>query len=288
MMSATAVANILSVFRARNTGQNKYFVVEYGSGNSTKFFVEYLAREHIAAHYIAVERSPEWYEKIRALFPGGMLVKRYWTLSEYVAYARATPQNAWPLGEGCGRLATIQKKMLSPRSLATLFFRKRRFWFDARYETGLGSVRFDYRYIYEGFKDQFGESPHKFHYIRLPLVPLLDALQGGGACHAIFIIDGGPRADVVKEILDLIDQYKNLAVDIFLLEAYRGYYEPALSSRPGGRFIAAERNEMVDGRPYLAHDAPRRMSFSCAALLDAPSVDEALARELWHFTNVSL
>jgi hypothetical protein len=174
--------------------------------------------------------------------------------------------------------------MASLRALATLLFRKRRFWFDARYERELGSVHFDYRYVYEGFKDQFGESPHKYHYIRLPLTPLIETLQAGGECHAVFIIDGGPRADIVEEVFSLIDAFPNLSVDIFLLEAYRGYYEPVLSSHPGGRFIPAGRNEMLDGRPYLEQRVEGRPSSPCAALLAEPSVEEALARELWHFT----
>ncbi|MDP3735443.1 MAG: hypothetical protein Q8R39_03380 [bacterium] len=288
-MSATAVRYITThLLRRKNSSlEREHFIIEYGSGDSTKFFVDELITANIVARYVAVERSPLWYARMLSYFPGGTTARNVWSLKDYVAFLRSESQNVWDVPPECRRLEREQKKMKTLRFIAEFLFRKNNFWFDEKYGVKIDCIDFEYAYIYEGFKDQYGESPNKHKYIRLPLTGLLEALQAGRKCHAVFIIDGGPRADIVKECFDLIDRYKNLTVDIFLLEAYRGYYESILSSRPGGRFIAAEKNEMLDGRAYLPepHGSEAPLS-ACSVLLDAPTREAALLKELWHFTNV--
>jgi len=287
-MSASAVRYITVHLLTRTSPNSprEHFIIEYGSGHSTKFFVDELVTANVAAHYVAVERSPLWYAGMLPYFPGGVMARNLWSVKDYIAFLKSEPQNVWEVPPECRRLAREQNKMKTIRGIAQFLFRKNDFWFDAKYSTKLGGVDFEYVYIYEGFKDQYGESPNKNKYIRLPLAGLLAALEQGRECHASVIIDGGPRADVVKEIFNLIDWYKNLTVDIFLLEAYRGYYRPVLAAHPGGRFVAADKNEMLAGTTYLREPkTPPKTPSPCADLLDQPSVAGALREELWHFTN---
>lgn len=286
VMSATAARYITDTLLERTNLRKPYFIFEYGAGRSTKFFTDRLIERRIAANYVAVERDPQWYAEIRKLFPRGRLTKHPRPLGDYFRFIRSKPHNVWDVPEACRRLAGEQRKMRSPKNVLALVFRNGNFWFDASYHATMDRLQFECVYVFEGFKDQYGESPHKYRYMRIPLERLKRALESKQECHAAVIIDGGPRADIVKDFFSLIDTYKNLTVDMFLLEAYRGYYQPILSSRPGGRFIAAEKNEMADGRPYLEETALEKNT-PCAALLGAPSVRDALARELWHYANIA-
>ena len=285
VMNATAVSYITGKLVGRKDSAKEYFIFEYGSGHSTKFFVDRLVRENIAAHYVAVERDPRWYSEMLAYFPGGTSVKHRWSFKDYLKFIKSAPQNIWDVPHECMRLAEVQRNMASPQRFIKFLLARNSFWFDAVYRTQLGCLDFSYCYIFESFKDQYGESPHKSRYIGIPLEGLHRALKAGTACHAAVMIDGGPRADIDKEMFSLIDTYKHLTVDIFLLDAHRGYYQQVISSRPGGRFVAAEKNKMADGRTYLNEAGVKGKESVCTKLMGVPNVRDALQRELWHFTN---
>lgn len=284
-MSATASNYITAKLLERGKREKEYFVIEYGAGYSTEFFIDHLTKSNVKATYVAVERDPSWYEEILTSFPGGELTKNEWSLQEYIRFVRSKPQNVWEVPSECARLEREQKKMRSLKKISEVFFKRKKFWFDAVYRAKINSVNFECAYICEPFKDQYGESPNKSKYIHIPLRGMEAALQSGKKCHAMVMIDGGPRADVVKEIFSLIDTHKNLTVDIFLLEAYRGYYQDIISSRPGGRFIAAGKNERLDGTQYLQEPTIQEKISPCIKLMGVIDVRDALARELWHFTN---
>jgi hypothetical protein len=61
----------------------------------------------------------------------------------------------------------------------------------------------------EFMKDQYGESPIKKEYIDAALDPIRRRLSLDKTTAAVFLIDGGPRGDIVNSILDLQDIYSN-------------------------------------------------------------------------------
>jgi hypothetical protein len=64
-------------------------------------------------------------------------------------------------------------------------------------------------------KDQYGESPIKKEYIYAPFEYLLRDIQKGEKITALFIIDGEPRFDILKLILDIEEQNDNFFPVIF-------------------------------------------------------------------------
>ncbi len=161
VMSATGARYITNKLLERASLKKQYFIFEYGAGHSTKFFTDRLIEKHIAAHYVAVERDPTWYAEIQKLFPNGKLVKHPWSFKDYFAFIKAKPQNVWDVPEECRRLRGEQRRMLSPKNILKLLLHKNNFWFDASYEAAIGHIHFECVYVYEGFKDQYGESPNK-------------------------------------------------------------------------------------------------------------------------------
>lgn len=137
-------------------------------------------------------------------------------------------------------------------------------------------------YCYEGFKDQFGESQNKEIYIKTPLMAIEDALQSGAHIELISIVDGGPRRDIVKYLIELSNTYENLKLDIFLLEAGRGWYADFINRYTEGKFVSADSNVKADGSIYL--EEPKFRS-KCDNLSGSGSVQRALQTELWHYTN---
>jgi len=285
-ISHDSVKYITSKLLERGGLKKKFFVIEYGSGYSTIFFTNFLSSNDISTEYSSAEMSLEWYSEILKYYPGGSLTKNTWTIKDYNNFIKTKPQNIWQVPEECARLKRQQRKMRSPKYFIKFLLTKSKFWFNAKYHLKLTNLNFDYYYIFEGFRDQFGESPNKNKYIKNPIENLLGYLDSGKDCHAVFIIDGGPRADIVNEIFSLLGNYKNLTVDIFLLEAYRGYYKQILSSRAGGNFIKADKNETLDGRIYLKEQDIKKSNNACGELMGASNLKEALEKELWHFTNL--
>ena len=137
-------------------------------------------------------------------------------------------------------------------------------------------------YSYEGFKDQFGESPNREIYIKIPLMSIEDVLKSGAHIELISIVDGGPRRDIVEYLLELCDAYRNLKLDIFLLEAGRGWYADLINRYTEGKFVAADSNEKVDGSIYLGESTVRS---ECDNLSGSGTLQRALQTELWHYTN---
>ncbi len=284
-MSATASRYIIQKLVERGKLGKEYFIVEYGAGYSTEVFLDQLIKEHVHATYVAVERDPWWYKEVLKMFPGGILAKHQWSFSDYKKFVKANPQNIWEVPESCARLKTTQKKLGSLCGMIRFFLKKNTFWFNSEYRLKIGTVNFECPYICEPFKDQYGESPHKNKYIGIPLEELVNQLKSGKECHAVIMIDGGPRADVVNEIFSLLKTHKNLTVDIFLFEAYRGYYQNVIAVHPEGKFIPAEKNERSDGTLYLQEPSIEEKGSLCMKLMGVTDVNDALKRELWHYTN---
>jgi hypothetical protein len=282
MMSATAVDFIAErLVRGRDM---KRHVVEYGSGASTLYFTRLLAAHRVPCVFTAVERNIDWYTKVCAGLSAVVYERNEWGMASYLAYlVRPTGRREMP--RECRRLPWQKWRMLKRMPIHVIRRDSLRYFCDMRARAEVGTVTADYCYVYEGFKDQFGESPNKTIYIDLPLQKLLGDCISGEPVWAGVVVDGGPRGDIVERILTLADHYANLHVEIFLLEAGRPLYTPILASRPGGRFIGAQDNVRIDGRVYLSPPAAG-VGSRCQQLMTVGDLDRALGTELWYYSNV--
>lgn len=283
MMSTTAVDFITN--KIVKPTEKKKIIVEYGSGMSTLFFLNKLIDAKIKCKYIAVERNFAWYERIRSEISAELVEKKKWGLKFYLKYLFQPSTISKYIPKQYKRLPHVKRRMLK-RLPAFLMLKRMQEKFGQRqalFKNYGGYVDFDYFYAYEDFKDQYGESPSKFIYIKYPLTDLITELQSGSLIEMSVIIDGGPRLDIVRYMYS----FPNLSIEIFLLEAGRGFYSSVINAQPTGRFIAARENKLINGEKYLdINDNHNYVKFSnYVDLLDPWSLEYALSTELWYFRN---
>ncbi len=285
MMSASAVNFITKKITCPISSHKKYYVVEYGSGMSTLFFTNKLAEAGIECTYIAVERSHGWFEKIRNMLDARITEKNRWGIGNYLEYLVSPGSALWYIPKQCRRLPKVKMNMLKrfPKIFVSQSFKE---GFGQKKATSeiLGFGKFDYFYIYEGFKDQYGESPNKYIYIYYPLGEMIKDLEDGLEVFANIIVDGGPRADIVQRMHALTLAFPKLSVSIFLLEAGRGFYSPVLSSLSSGQYIPAKENVLIDGSQYL-QKKKRSLSNPSTCMMGSENLQYALNTELWYYTN---
>jgi hypothetical protein len=280
-MSAAAADFIAE--KLANGRKGKRYIIEYGSGGSTLYFVSILEAKGVACNYVAVERSHGWFEAVANALDVQFHERKPWGLRRYLGYLLAVaPQRTIPAE--CRRLGRHKIHMLKrlPRDL--LSRRLGAYFCTMRYRGGRGAVAIDYVYVYEGFKDQFGESPNRGVYINEPLADLLEEADRGDSIWASVIVDGGPRADIVDRILSLAHTYPNVGFEIFLLDAGRPFYSYVLDTHPSGVFVPARENVKVDGGQYLQASSPRQLG-TCEKLITSGSLEQALATDLWYWTG---
>jgi hypothetical protein len=280
-MSATAASFIRGKLLERRQG--KRYIIEYGSGGSTLYFTSALEAENLPCTYVAVERHHQWYRAVAETLQLEFYDREPWGVKGFLRFLLATPARG-DIPAECRRLGRHKRNMLKmiPRDL--LRRRLDDYFCTMRYRGTKGAMVIDYVYVYEGFKDQFGESPNKQLYIDEPLAGLLEDAERGERIYASAIVDGGPRADVSDRMLSLSGIYPNVECEVFLLDAGRGFYVDLLNSHPHGRFVGAEENVRVDGTPYL--QPPHTFgSRPCDDLMASPTLAHALETDLWYCTS---
>ena len=142
------------------------------------------------------------------------------------------------------------------------------------------------RVIGPPLKDQHGESPTKGQYINAGLQNIEnDLVKNGKDIHASFIIDGGPRADILKRILDLEENFQNFCPTIYLCEAYRNIYSEQIARRNIGKFIKGS-NSTITGRTLIEK---QNKSYSSDfyefwyGLDQPPTISYLQSKELWFY-----
>lgn len=272
------------------------YVVEYGSGNSTLYFLENLIKNKKSCDFISVEHSSQWYEvviqEIENAFKDQIKdVSTYWTHWPFYKYARymlAKNQSELPIPRRFLKLSYAKRLMLtsSPKFISKMFFGNTSYHFtNADYTCSIANtIRLSYRLRWCAFKDQYGESPTKRDGIDAGIEMLINtAKRSQDDISAIFIVDGGPRADICSKLFNLEENYPNIRLNIFLLEAHRLIYNDTLKRRPSGVFVKGSNRNLNGGQVYkkfknvptntLLYGKPKPdLSFLCD-------------KELWHYSN---
>ena len=155
---------------------------------------------------------------------------------------------------------------------------------DGYYSITIGdSIQFLAFLRSEFMKDQYGESPIKKDYIDAALDSIRRKLPLVRKITAAFLIDGGPRGDIVNSILDLEDKYSDFCPTIFLCEAHRSYYADSISRRPSGVFIKGS-NRTLNGEPvYIKDVIGMKAEFTYGKAKASP--DELAEREVWFYQS---
>ena len=135
----------------------------------------------------------------------------------------------------------------------------------------------------EFIKDQYGESPIKKEYIDTTLEPIRQKLLSQETLVAAFLVDGGPRGDILDSIFDLEDSNSGFRPTVFLCEAHRSYYAGPISRRPSGVFIKGS-NITLNGEPaYKRVAAGKKAEFTYGRA--RASTEDLAEREMWFYES---
>ncbi|MCK4306044.1 MAG: hypothetical protein KAY24_17525 [Candidatus Eisenbacteria sp.] len=273
------------------------FIVEYGSGASTQYFLQQFVNSGRKLSFISLETSGKWFhtntESITKNLAAHHLTELSctttpWSLDKIKAYLQGKSQPVIDIPPDLRRLPLAKRKLWgSPLRRLRYRFLKAARPFDGQFTVLIDdTVRFIYEQRAEFVKDQFGESPFRDNYIEAGLGHMRRALaHDDEEVKAIFMIDGGPRGDVVNAILDLEEAELRFRPAIFLFEAQRVFYEKATHRRPSGRYIPGT-NRMLNGQAVY-HTS--RNTDSRATIFwygkETVTAEEMSEREMWFYAR---
>jgi hypothetical protein len=134
-------------------------------------------------------------------------------------------------------------------------------------------------------KDQFGESPSMEKYINAGLMEIKTQLNNNQDVKAAFIIDGGPRGEILNAIINLEDEYRNFYPTIILCEAHRAFYKSIIGRRPTGNFI---KGSNITLNKQIVYDKPKMKNEFIANYWYGKNnitVNELSEREIWIYKS---
>jgi hypothetical protein len=133
----------------------------------------------------------------------------------------------------------------------------------------------------ELMKDQYGESPIKDAYIGAAIAPIKQILPSCQTLSAAFIIDGGPRHDILDAIFRLEDENENFFPTIFLCDANRSIYTKSLGRRPNGEFWKGSNETLNSKTLYKNQYSGKKANFFYGK--DIVTLDQLLNKEIWFY-----
>jgi len=281
-------------FIVKTLKQIKYDVIaEYGAGNSTRFFLKELLSLQKKCLFITVEYNYSWFlqiiQAIKSDFIASSMFEEKlelipWTYGKCLRYLHGKNGTPLDLPDDLERLPAAKRAFGGSFNVKMFLYRLKK---SSRPRDGCYSVTIENSIQFLAFlksefmKDQYGESPIKNEYIDAALDPIRRRLSSAKTTCAVFLIDGGPRGDIVNSILDLQDKYSNFYPTIFLAEAHRLYYADPISRRPSGLFMGGS-NRTLNGEPvYNKNIRGKKAEFVYGKM--EISADELAEREVWFY-----
>jgi hypothetical protein len=269
--------------------------VEYGAGNSTRFFLKHLLQLEKKCLFISVECNYFWFmETLRAIrsdlksIPTSedQLQLKPWTLEKCKRYLSGNNATSLDVPEDLRRLPKAKRILGGPLNIKILLYmlsagsRPH----DGYYSVKIGnSLHFLLFLRSEFIKDQYGESPIKKEYIDTTLEPIRQKLLSEETLVAAFLVDGGPRGDILDSIFDLEDSNNGFHPTVFLCEAHRSYYADPIRRRPSGVFIQGS-NITLNGEPaYKREAAGKKAEFTYGRARASP--EDLAEREMWFYES---
>jgi hypothetical protein len=158
--------------------------------------------------------------------------------------------------------------------------------FDGIFSAKMGDMlKFHFILKRDFIKDQYGESPIKKDYISAPFEYVLKDIEKGEKIIALFIVDGGPRFDILKLILDMEDKNDNFFPVIFLCDANRIFYNEQIKRRPNGIYLKGT-NRTLNNR--VLYGNRKKISADKAKFTygkENITIQELIEKEVWHYNS---
>jgi hypothetical protein len=287
--------NIATLIIEKLKEENYDFIVEFGAGSSTRYFLAKLIEFGKNCTLISVEYNYKWFKGLVKLIQADLesistshekLILKPWSYEKCERYLRGKNATLLNVPEDLKRLPKAREAFGGPFGLKMLPRRlvKASRPIDGHYAITIdNSINLRLILRSELMKDQYGESPVKQEYIGAALEPIKRELSSAGTIKAAFLIDGGPRGDIVHSILDLEEISSDFCPTVVLWDAYRFFYGEAIRRRPSGAFIRGS-NRTLKGEPvYETCDLGKKAHFWSDNARVSP--DEWAKREVWFYQS---
>jgi hypothetical protein len=287
--------NIVAFITNKLKEENYHILVEFGAGNSTRYFLSKLTDFEIQCEFISIEYNSKWFkELVRAIkvdlkdrsISEEKIELNPWSYHKCKRFMLEDNATRFEVPFDLGRLPKAKRSFGGPFNIKMLLYRLQPGSrpMDGCYSVRIeGSIKLLLILRSEIMKDQYGESPIKHEYIEAPLEPVIQKLQTNQNIKVAFLIDGGPRSDILNSVLDLEERYTNFSPTIFLCDANRSIYIESQNRRPAGVFIQGSNRSLQGESLYTKTITGRKAKFLYGKEEILPS--EFAAKELWFYQS---
>ncbi len=299
----------------KETSKGYDFIVEYGMGASTLYFLP-EAQKH-KSQFISVENNFNWFEiciqeiKKQTAFKEISHTNRQWSWNEIKDFIKKPTQTDIPdifkrHSNWADKLSTGPFFRFSPKAhsrfsgklgplwpiLKPIFSLTNKMLYAVRPDNLLQNGEWKgqhkectliLRNVAPCIKDQFGEATNMMEYIGAGLKDIQKELEEQKNVSALFVIDGGPRHKIVQEILNLEEQYEGFQPTIILCDASRVFYHDTLNKRSSGKFIAGT-NKTLKGDPVETGMSGPNAQFWAGG---NKTGDELSKQEVWYYSRTA-
>lgn len=275
--------------------ENFNLIVEFGAGNSTRYFLSKLIESKKICTFVSVEYNIKWFKELVKCLKADLkslpisdekIELKVWSYEKCKKYILGENLSHLNIPPDLMRFPKSRRTFAGPFNIKMLIYRlidKQR-PLDGYYSLTIAdSIKFMLLLRSEFFKDQYGESPIKDDYIMAGIKPITQFFPSAETLTAAFIIDGGPRWDLINTILDLEEKHSNLFATIFLCEANRSIYFKSLARRPEGKFIRGSNISLLGEPVYKRTHSGQKAIFTYGKNKIVPS--ELAEKEVWFYES---
>ncbi|MGD9058023.1 MAG: hypothetical protein PVF38_17885 [Desulfobacterales bacterium] len=289
----TISGNIATRIVEKLNAENYDYILEYGSGNSTRFFIAKLIEFNKQCSFISIEYNQQWFTELTRVIQSDLESNRIsnekleykpWDYEKCRRFFYGENATALDVPDDLKRLNKAKRRFAGPLNSKLLLYKLHRKSrpLDAVYQGAINeSINLQLVLRSELIKDQYGESPIKDEYIGAGLAPLKHILASPKRLAAAFIIDGGPRSDILEAIFNLEDENDNFFPTIFLCDANRVIYLKSIGRRPGGEFWKGSNQTLNYESLYKNQYSGKKANFFYGK--DTVTSEELLNKEIWFY-----
>ncbi len=287
--------NISTFITEKLKDKNYDFLIEYGSGNSTRYFLSKLIEFGKQCTYVSVEYNPGWFKELVKFIKADLnststseeqFELRPWNYEKCKMFLHGKNASRLNVPSELKRLPKAKRTFGGLFNIKMLLHRMRKENrpIDGNYSVTIeDSIKLLLLLRSELMKDQYGESPIKEEYIGAALAPITHSLTSKKDLRVAFLIDGGPRNDILNSILDLEEKNNNFSPTIFMCDANRSFYSDAISRRPNGVFLKGSNRTLND--EFLYKDIYNSKKTNFWFDKEKVSSDELMEKEVWFYQS---
>jgi hypothetical protein len=238
-------------------------IVEYGSGNSTLYYLNNIINRPLT--FVSIENDKKWFyhliNRLKNNCSTHDLSIHKWSHKQHINFFNKSPLLPYTsISDGFSKSDSWKNrfffgpffKFSKIKTLAQIFkfinlhFRLYSHLEDGTFLADYSNIKFVYKLVPPAIKDQFRESANADNYVNAGLNSIPNDVE-----NVMILIDAGPRHYIFDKAIAQLDK-KNLIVCLF--DAHRPEYIEIIN-KYNGNFFRGE-NQLLDGTDFYSQKYP--------------------------------